>query len=232
MDNNKLNNVFGNVLSKLDPNNNLQIIKTNGLFTIKNEPSSNSTSSNPTSSNPTSSNPTSSNSTSSNPTSSNSTSSNPTSSNPNKISQDTHTMVNSIDNHDNVLTSKSGIKNNFNTIFGKYFSNINSDHEFTINNDGVSIRNREKDRINEHRRHRLNEIVDAQLDNSETIYSSIHLQFILFFISTLILIGFVFIINASGDLSIFVVILLLLFLFLVFKFLRFNIINFISNFRF
>ena len=56
MDNNKLNNVFGNVLSKLDPNNNLQIIKTNGLFTIKNEPSSNSTSSNSPSSNPTSSN--------------------------------------------------------------------------------------------------------------------------------------------------------------------------------
>ena len=77
----------------------------------------------------------------------------------------------------------------------------------------------------------LNEIVDAQLENSERVYNSVHIQFVLFFIATLILVGFVFIINASGNLSIFVVIILLIVLFLIFKFLRFNIVNFISNFR-
>lgn len=76
-----------------------------------------------------------------------------------------------------------------------------------------------------------NEIIDAQLENSEKIYNSIHIQFILYFISTLILIAFIFIINSSGNLSIFVVIILLIFLFLIFKFLRFNIINFVSNFK-
>lgn len=221
MDNNQLNNIFGSVLSKLDPNNNLQIIKKDGLFSVKNVPNTTSPNSKDIPSPPSPQQP---------------------QSLASSLQQKKHTVLsnnknitnneNIANNEDNILTSKLSKKNSFDTIFGKYFSNINSDHEFIINSDGVSVRNREQDRINFHRQHRLNEIVDAQLDNSERIYNSIQLQFVLFFISTLILIGFIFIINMSGDLSIFVVIVLLIFLFLVFIFLRFNIMNFISNFRF
>ncbi len=228
MDNNQLNNIFGSVLSKLDPNNNLQIIKKDGLFSVKNVPNTTSPNSKDIPSLPSQHQP-----------SLQQTEHQPSLQQPQSLSssiKQKHTAVsnnqNIANNEDNILTSKLSKKNSFDTIFGKYFSNINSDHEFIINSDGVSVRNREQDRINFHRQHRLNEIVDAQLDNSERIYNSIQLQFVLFFISTLILIGFIFIINMSGDLSIFVVILLLIFLFLVFRFLRFNIMNFISNFRF
>ena len=197
MDNNQLNNIFGSVLSKLDPNNNLQIIKKDGLFSVKNVPNTKSPNSKDIPS----------------PPSQHQQSPQQPQSLASSIQQK-HTALsnnqNIANNEDNILTSKLGKKNSFDTIFGKYFSNINSDHEFIINSDGVSIRNREEDRINFHRQRRLNEIVDAQLDNSERVYNSIQLQFVLFFISTLILIGFIFIINMSGDLSIFVVILLLI----------------------
>lgn len=212
MDNNQLNNIFGSVLSKLDPNNNLRIIKKDGLFTLKDVPNSNSTSNN------------------------NQNITTPQRPSLPSSNEKKNTILlnnqNTTHNEDDNLTSKLSKKHSFDTIFGKYFSNINSDDEFVINKHGVSIRNNEEDKINYHRQHRLNEIVDAQLDNSERVYNSIQLQFVLFFISTLILIGFIFIINISGNLSIFVVILLLIFLLLVFTFLRFNIIRFISNFAF
>lgn len=121
---------------------------------------------------------------------------------------------------DNNFTKTTSIKKaKSDTIFGTYFSNVNDGEEIVVNQDGVFLNHDS-----------LNEIVDAQLENSETAYNSIHIQFVLFFIATLILVGFVFIINASGNLSIFVVIILVILLFLIFKFLRFNIINFISNF--
>ena len=134
----------------------------------------------------------------------------------------------------------------FDSFFGNYFTDLNSKNDILLDKDGVFIsrspyqqknkmmrkKEYENEYKNEYENEYENEIVDAQLENSKKTYNSIYLQFILFLISTLILIFFVFVINSSGNLSIFVVILLLIILFLIFKYLRFNIITFISNFKF
>ena len=78
---------------------------------------------------------------------------------------------------------------------------------------------------------KTNELINQQLDNSEIVYDSVHLQFILYFIATAILIGFIFIINTGGNLSIFIIILLLLVIFCIFKFLKFDLINYIMNLK-
>ena len=57
------------------------------------------------------------------------------------------------------------------------------------------------------------------------------MQFILFFVATIILIGMVLLINVSGNLSFFVIIILIIIIFIIFKFLKFNMLNFILNFR-
>ena len=78
---------------------------------------------------------------------------------------------------------------------------------------------------------KTNELINQQLDNSEIVYDSVHLQFILYFIASCILIGFIFIINTGGNLSIFFIILLLIVIFCIFKFLKFDLINYIMNLK-
>lgn len=140
-----------------------------------------------------------------------------------------NTSNSEINNHNFRTSLKNG---NLNKIFGKNVLNIDGNQEIIINDNGIVLVNNDniqEKELNRNQDH-LNEIIDAQVENSETVYNSVHIQFILFFIATLILVGFVFIINVSGNLSIFVVIILAIVLFLIFKFLRFNIVNFISNF--
>ena len=106
-----------------------------------------------------------------------------------------------------------------NDLYGTYYTKKDGGEEIIINNKGVYLDDNK------------NEIIEAQLENSKAEYNSLNIQFILYFVTTLILIGFVISINASGNLSIFLVIVLLILLFVIFKFLRFNIVNFILNFK-
>ena len=106
-----------------------------------------------------------------------------------------------------------------NDLYGTYYTKKDGGEEIIINNKGVYLDDNK------------NEIIEAQLENSKGEYNSLNIQFILYFVTTLILIGFVISINASGNLSIFLVIVLLILLFVIFKFLRFNIVNFILNFK-
>lgn len=222
MDNNQLNNIFGSILSKLDPTNSLRIEKQdNGLFTVTNQPLENKKSNTKTKIPSKTIIP------------SQHSDLNETNKK-NKSTTNNVTTESSLSNDHNFTTTTSTKKGQFDTIFGKYFSNFDGEQKIIINQNGVflvdSNKKKQETEIKKNQNH-LNEIVDAQLENSERVYNSVHVQFVLFFIATLILLGFVFIINASGNLSIFVVIILLIVLFLIFKFLRFNIVNFISNFR-
>ena len=221
MDNNQLNSIFGTVLSKLDPTNPLRIEKRdNGLFTVTNQPLENKKANTKTTIPPKTTIPT------------QHSDSNDKNKSVNDI--DITTIDSTLSNNHNFTTTTSTKKGQFDTIFGNYFSNFNGEQEIIVNHDGVFLvdsNKKKQEKEIKKNQNRLNEIVDAQLENSERVYNSVHIQFVLFFIATLILVGFVFIINASGNLSIFVVIILLIILFLIFKFLRFNIVNFISNFR-
>ena len=134
--------------------------------------------------------------------------------------------------------------NNFDSFFTNYFSNLqdndkhsvleNTHHDASIHNNLNTHHNTNTDHTTntDHKKsHQDNRLIIDQLNNSKTVYNSVHLQFIFYFIATCILVGFIFIINMSGNLSIFIIILLLIILFLIFKFLRFNIFNFLTNFK-
>lgn len=142
-------------------------------------------------------------------------------------------------------------KTNFDTFFSNYFSDLeinntkdklkNNTHSNKIKNDIDSnnlIHNENNihpnlihNNNNHNKDNHNNRLIDDQLNNSKIVYNSVHLQFIFYFIATCILIGFIFIINASGNLSIFIIISLLIVLFLIFTLLKFNIVNFIMNFK-
>jgi len=102
--------------------------------------------------------------------------------------------------------------NYFDSFFSNYFSKLK-------NNDNKD-QNKEK-----------NELIESQLDYSKVRYSSVHMQFILYFIATFLLIGFIFIITSSGKLSFYIMLILVIILFIIIKYLNFNIINFIMNFK-
>tara|TARA_B100000035_G_C20888920_1_gene504042 strand:- start:308 stop:721 length:414 start_codon:yes stop_codon:yes gene_type:complete len=134
-------------------------------------------------------------------------------------------------------------KNNFDNFFSNYFSNLennnlensntshstsNTSHSTTNNN---LISHQGVLPIKHPNHNDRNILINDQLNNSKIVYNSVHLQFILYLIATCILVGIIFIINASGSLSIFIIILLLIVLFLIFKLLKFNIVNFIMNFK-
>lgn len=74
------------------------------------------------------------------------------------------------------------------------------------------------------------ETINAQLENSKTVYDSIYLQLVLFFIATIILIAIIFVINISGTISIISIIIFIVILLFLFKFLKFDIFTFLKNF--
>lgn len=74
------------------------------------------------------------------------------------------------------------------------------------------------------------ETIDAQLENSKTVYDSVYLQLTLFFIATILLIIIIFIINIAGTISIIPIIILIVLLLFLMKFLKFDIFTFLKNF--
>ena len=109
------------------------------------------------------------------------------------------------------------------SFFSNYFKNDNDTNEIIINDKGIYFI--ESDRTP------FNKIEKAQLEYTKKVFDSNRLQFILFFIATFILIGMVLLINVSGNISIFIILILIVILFIIFKFLKFDIVNFISRFR-
>lgn len=76
-----------------------------------------------------------------------------------------------------------------------------------------------------------NKTINAQLSNSKKVYDSNKLQVILYIIATLILLGSIVMIYMSNELSVLMVLIFIITILLVIKFLKFNIINFIMNFK-
>lgn len=109
------------------------------------------------------------------------------------------------------------------SFFSNYFKNDNDTNEIIINDRGINFI--ESDRTP------FNKIEHAQLEYTKKVFDSNRMQFILFFVATIILIGMVLLINVSGNLSFFVIIILIIIIFIIFKFLKFNMLNFILNFR-
>lgn len=114
-------------------------------------------------------------------------------------------------------------KQYFDSFFSNYFKNDNDRTEIVINDKGINFL--ESDNV------KFNEIEQAQIDYTKKVFDSNQLQFFLFFIATIILVGMIILINVTGNISFFIIITLIVIIFIIFKFLKFNIVNFILNFK-
>ena len=109
------------------------------------------------------------------------------------------------------------------SLFNNYFEDEKKKNEIIINDKGINFIQSDNNKFNE--------LEKAQVHYTKKVFNSNRLQLILFFIATIVLIGMILAINASGNLSFVIIIILVIIIFIIFKFLKFDMINYILNFK-